>query len=298
LSFKNTFLAIVDARTDIDDLVKLLYLKDALRGDALNKISIYDTSAENYRNAWRLLFESYDKKRILVIKHLDAVLDIKPVIKATSIELSRLVGGVRQYLSMLETLRVQLDQNVIILILERALPSDVRQKWEETLSLDKLPELTQLYKFVSKAAFRLNTMERDQARVNKTSVKRSAERPAYGAKFKRTGSGSRAFVTNASGVCGKCSANHPLHKCPVFEKMKVAQRWAFIKAKELCKNCLHHHGGTCKYSTRCQHCRRFYNTLLHSFEKTSDMANNAASSNVSASKTEQIKFKPESNGQL
>lgn len=64
----------VDARADIDDLVKLLYLKDTLRGDALNKISIYDTSAENYRNAWRLLLESYDKKRVLVINHFDAFL--------------------------------------------------------------------------------------------------------------------------------------------------------------------------------------------------------------------------------
>lgn len=73
----------IDARTDIDNLVKFLYLKDALQGDALNKLAIYDTSAENYRNAWNLLLESYDKKRALVTNHLDAILDVTPITKAT-----------------------------------------------------------------------------------------------------------------------------------------------------------------------------------------------------------------------
>lgn len=62
----------VGAQTNITDLQRFLYLKVSLRDSALEKISIYNVSAENYRHG----VESYDKKRILITRHLDAIMDL------------------------------------------------------------------------------------------------------------------------------------------------------------------------------------------------------------------------------
>ncbi|XP_077265462.1 uncharacterized protein LOC143899225 [Temnothorax americanus] len=83
LSFKNTFVTMIDSRQDITDLQKFLYLKDSLRDDALNKITIYNVSEENYKNAWKLLNDSYERKQILIAKHLDAIIDLPAPNKAT-----------------------------------------------------------------------------------------------------------------------------------------------------------------------------------------------------------------------
>lgn len=97
LSFKNTFVAMIDSCQDITDLQKFLYLKDSLRDDALNKILIYDVSEENYKNAWKLLNDSYERKQILIAKHLDEIIDLSTPGKATHKGITKLVDDMRQH---------------------------------------------------------------------------------------------------------------------------------------------------------------------------------------------------------
>ena len=56
----------VDKRTDIDGIAKFLYLRDALKGEALSKIESFDLSEENYNTAWEELVKAYDRKRVLI----------------------------------------------------------------------------------------------------------------------------------------------------------------------------------------------------------------------------------------
>ncbi|XP_014211964.1 uncharacterized protein LOC106641900 [Copidosoma floridanum] len=153
ITFKNAFGTMVIVHTDIDDLVKFFYLKDALQGEALNKISIFDATAANYKSAWKLLIDANDRKRILVAKHLDALIDIKPLEAANAQGLSKLVDDTCQHLNVLSSLGVVLDDTIIVRLLERALPISIRQKWEESLDFDVLPKLTQFSKFVNAMTF-------------------------------------------------------------------------------------------------------------------------------------------------
>ncbi|XP_046422365.1 uncharacterized protein LOC124180664 [Neodiprion fabricii] len=75
LSFKTTFLTMIDSREDVTNMQKFIYLKNCLGGDALNKTCIYNVSEENYETAWKLLLESYDEILILMVKHLDTILE-------------------------------------------------------------------------------------------------------------------------------------------------------------------------------------------------------------------------------
>uniref|UniRef100_A0ABD2W9J8 Uncharacterized protein n=1 Tax=Trichogramma kaykai TaxID=54128 RepID=A0ABD2W9J8_9HYME len=94
LSFKNAFTTMVGS-SDISDLQKCMYLQNCLSGDALRKISIYNVSEENFKSAWQLLLEAYDQKRILMVKHLDAISNIKYVHESTHKNLSSLIDEIR-----------------------------------------------------------------------------------------------------------------------------------------------------------------------------------------------------------
>ncbi|XP_014226809.1 uncharacterized protein LOC106652395 [Trichogramma pretiosum] len=155
LSFKNTFLSMIDARTDVDDLKKFLYLRDCLKGSAFNKLALYDASAENYARAWKTLTDEYEKQRVLIAKHYDGIIDIPSLTVASSEGLTRIIDDARQHISMLESLKVKIDKGMIVRTIEKKLPIDVRMKWEETLSFDEFPTFEQLCKFIRKRSLSL-----------------------------------------------------------------------------------------------------------------------------------------------
>lgn len=273
LSFRNTFKTMVDARTDIDDLVKFFYLRNSLEGEALNKVSIFDANAANYRNAWQLLIDAYDRKRILVSKHLDALIDIKPLTQTSAQYLSKLVDDTRQHLTMLRALQVQVDDRIVVRLLERALPISVRRQWEESLTLDELPPLETFYKFINATTFKLSTMEAEMCRIggrseDKTSRidKRSKEfldKDATLKKRPRQDGAVRVFATAADRpMCPKCKGFHALFACLEFQRLSVEDRWAFVKAIKICENCLREHPGICPLGT-CKRCGAKHNTSLH-----------------------------------
>lgn len=263
LSFKNTFLSMIDARNDVDDVNKFLYLRGCLDEPALNKLALYDVGAESYKRAWDTLVEEYEKVRILVAKHYDGLIDIPTLSNATFGGLTKIVDDARQHLCMLESLKVKPEEGLVVRILERKLPIDVRTKWEETLNFDAFPGLTQFYKFVSETAFRLNMIpDTSNVGVDGT-IKRKADHNPGRSKVRKTGPYARSFVTSTLGACGYCSENHPIYRCTAFEKLSIQERWSVVKTKQLCKNCLRLHIGNCT-SSHCKRCNQFHNTLLHS----------------------------------
>lgn len=254
--------------SDISDLQKFMYLQNCLSGDALRKISIYNVSEENFKSAWQLLLEAYDKKRILMVKHLDAILNIKHVHESTHKNLSSLIDEMRQHINMLATLEIVPDEHLLIRILERALPADIRSKWEETLALDKIPNLKQLYTFISETAFRLFTIEQsveDQPETDK-GYKRSLQEKSVNNNNKkpRVENHARVLATNVTKNCLACNKDkHPLYRCSVFRHANLQQRWEIVKKAGVCRNCLVKHESECKYF-RCKKCSDFHNALLHS----------------------------------
>lgn len=263
LSFKNTFLSMIDARSDVDELNKFLYLKGCLDGPALNKLALYDASTENYKKAWDTLVSEYEKVRILIAKHYDSLMDIPSLSDATSKGLTRIVDDARQHLSMLNSLQVNVDEGMVVRMLERKLPIDVRTKWEETLSLDVFPSLTQLYKFISETAFRISMTENKDIFFRDGVIKRKADQNPNYSKVRKIGSNVRSLVTVTQNTCGYCNENHLIYQCVAFEKLSINDRWNAVKRSQLCKNCLRSHLGKCMRS-HCKRCNRYHNTLLHS----------------------------------
>ena len=66
--------------------------------------------------------------------------------------------------------------------------------------------------------------------------------------------------------CPICGADHSVFKCEVIKAKSEADRFAFVKSKDLCTNCLmKHQTSSCPSSKRCfvPNCNQKHHTLLH-----------------------------------
>lgn len=263
LSYKNAFLSVVNTQL-VDDVVKFIHLRSSLEGEALNKVNIFDIRAENYAKAWKTLVDTYERKRILVTNHLNAILDIPPAKTTSSKEVSRLMDQAKQHLNVLEGFDVKIDDAMMVCILERALPFKIRKKWEESIQLDELPELSRLYKFMSEAVFRLCTLEANTAREESLPPAKRASETSRDVKVRK---GIDNVRTNTTIACPYCQEPHAPFKCPKFGTLTVQERWDFMKANKLCVNCLRNHRDKCGLG-HCKKCDIYHNTLLHSDSKS------------------------------
>ena len=266
LSFKHAFLSIVNTQS-VDDVVKFIHLRNSLTEEALNKVNIFEIRGENYAKAWKTLVDIYERKRILVSKHMNALLDITPAKTVASKEVSRIVDEAKQHLNVLDGLEVKVDDTMAICILERALPFKIRKKWEESLELDEMPKLGRFYKFMGEMIFRLCTLEASDGRERSTSANKRTSETLRDAKARKGHDNVRTLVTNSTTGCAYCKGPHMIFRCPSFGALPVPRRWEFVRSKKLCVNCLRSHVDKCGFG-HCKRCDKHHNTLLHDEAKS------------------------------
>lgn len=254
LSFKNTFLAMIDTQADLSDVEKLQYLKSALKGEAANKLKILSIEGANYHKAWKLLTRSYEVKQILISRHLSLLLNSPVLEKETTDGLSKLADDAQQHVASLAALGVNVESEVLVNVLESKLPKNTAEKWEETLDRDEFPKIDDLYEFLYKTAVRVSKRARETKR----------DEDKFIPPFKRGRISNKAFVTDVTKDCTACkNKQHPLFKCIKFKQLTVPKRIEFVRNAMLCYNCLRsHRGKACNY-TNCTICQKRHNTLLH-----------------------------------
>ncbi|XP_059049918.1 uncharacterized protein LOC131844937 [Achroia grisella] len=151
LEFKDTFLNLVHTNLRIPDIHKFHYLISYLEGDAARIISNLEVCSANYKEAWKLLCDRYDNKRILINHHLDSLFNIQQLPKESEKSLRFLVDHVTKNLRALASLGQPTDywDILIIYMLTSKLDTTTMIKWEEFRnSLDDVPNLLQFNKFL------------------------------------------------------------------------------------------------------------------------------------------------------
>ena len=285
LSFKNTFLGMVDANPKINDLQRIIFLsKNCLQGEASKVIAIYDLSAENYKPAWNLLVQTYDKKRILIAGHLDEIIELLNVSKVNPKQLNDIVTNIRQHVNMLKTLNVQPDEHMLVRMIEHIMPFHARIKWEEGLDLQTFPSFENLAKFLSDSALRVFNTQQNNRQEKHGKRNFSNDKGETSRKSKKDNNGERIFLANHNDLkssnfmtCRYCNQkDHYIYCCQEFLKLPIPKRLDFINSSKLCKNCLRKHKDQkCTFS-KCRVCNKFHNTLLH---KSSNSTTNKTSQN-------------------
>lgn len=265
VTFKNSFIAVIDSHEKLNETSKFMYLKTALRGDALSRIAIFHPSAENYRNAWKVLCDTYDLKGVLKDKHLSALIRMPGIERATCGNLQKITSEMQQHIGILQSLDVNVCSEMQYRLLFEKLPRDLINKWEDKHppSSEIYPTFSELVKFVNEAAFRLAKDETDTRKNDNPSKRDHKHVEQRLSKFRKSNQGVRAFVTNTLNEnCVICKAPHVLYQCPEFKILKLQERWAAIRKFNLCRNCLRRHRGDCMFS-HCKLCPAKHHTLLH-----------------------------------
>lgn len=78
VAFRDTFTALVVNQPDLTDVERLLYLRDALQGDAIATIQNIPVREGQFQAAWDTLHQAYDNQRLLAHQLLSQLLTLPP----------------------------------------------------------------------------------------------------------------------------------------------------------------------------------------------------------------------------
>ena len=107
LSMNNQFIASVDSNSSIPDIQKFNYLKSALSGEALQLVAHIPLYTSNYKVALKSLRERYNIKRLIINSHIDKIVQLKPVVNESAVELRKLMVVFEENLMTLDALNVK-----------------------------------------------------------------------------------------------------------------------------------------------------------------------------------------------
>lgn len=285
LEFRDTFLSLVHKNDRIADIHKFHYLLSYLEGDAARIISNLEVSSSNYKEAWKLLCERYDNKRILINHHLDSLFNVQTLTRESEKSLRFLVDHVTKNLRALSSLGQPTDHwdLLIIYILSSKLDNRTIVKWEEYRNtLNDVPSLEQFNKFLIDRADVLESLNRNKY-VNNSSVPKQqlTPRPLQQTnKFQSTQNSytksnhfqnTKTFATTTQPpnqsklfLCVVCNGNHRIYDCPIFKSKSIPEKMTCVSQYKLCANCLRqgHPISECRMGP-CRQCNQRHNTLLH-----------------------------------
>lgn len=97
LSFYNQFHAMVHLNSGLVANQKLYYLKDCLKDEAEDIISSFELTEANYEVALELLKAPYDNKRLIIQKHVHALMDLPIVGKESASDLRKFIDSVNSH---------------------------------------------------------------------------------------------------------------------------------------------------------------------------------------------------------
>ncbi|KAL0829582.1 hypothetical protein ABMA28_003093 [Loxostege sticticalis] len=294
LEFRDTFENLIHNNLRISPIHKFHYLISYLEGDAARVISNLEVSSVNYDEAWKLLCNRYNNKRILINHHLNALFNVKPLPRESERSLRFIVDHVTKNLRALASLGQPTDKwdVLIIFMLSSKLDSTTLAKWEEhrsSLSGDTTT-LEQFFNFIIDRANVLESLARNKFHDTQNSIVKppvmnarnnsgpnNKQNPtSYVKSFASSNSKPQNKVFKSNNyTCVICSDNHKIYDCPIFKAKDINERLIDVSKYRLCSNCLRQGlpVSECRMGP-CRECNARHNSLLH---ESASLANNHVS---------------------
>nr|XP_049467027.1 uncharacterized protein LOC125908356 [Anopheles coluzzii] len=270
LSFRDRFIAMIDASSELPSIAKLEYLLSSLKGEAALPFEHTALTDDNYSVTWAQLLKRYDNSRLLVreyyrkLHYLPAV-HVKCVDKLTNLvdEFSRYVNGFVKLKEPVDSWDTPLS-NMLLMKLDRA----TLLAWEKHSVHFKRDKYSDVIQFVEDRIQILKSTNNFASESGERSSKvAGSNRPPQARRSIANVASSRSTptVTSSSKCLLQCADGHLLRSCPVFNGKDVHQRREFVSSKHLCWNCLgdSHQVKACKSDYTCRICHQHHHTLLH-----------------------------------
>ncbi|XP_049291040.1 uncharacterized protein LOC125767999 [Anopheles funestus] len=270
LSFRDRFIAMIDASPELPSIAKLEYLLSALKGEAALPFEHTQLTADNYSVTWAALLKRYDNPRLLVREYYRK-LHYLPAVQSESVEkLTCLVDEFSRYVNGFVKLNEPVDSwdtplsNMLLMKLDRA----TLLAWEKHSVHFPKDRYKEVIAFVQDRIQILKSTNNFTSDTNDSASKVAGTfRSSASRRSIAQAASSRSFPPSApTHKCPlQCVDSHLLRSCPVFTGKDVNQRREIVSSKHLCWNCLSdsHQVKACKSDYACRTCRQRHHTLLH-----------------------------------
>ena len=311
VSFWQEFNYAVHKKTDMEEAVKMVYLKQAITDPGLyTTISDLGIEGGSYASAIRVLHDRFDKPRVMHRLFCESLRDIRSNTNSKT-SLSDMADQAQHILLGLTRLKSLGASEVITSLIESAMGAELREQWlNHTSTCKTTPPAEKVIEFLR--------MREDRAEGNSSagSHKPLFEKPKQPKPQKKnkgiaaaspvatppvgpptvaaSPAGSSIASVGAGGSqqlkrdhppckysCPLCPDNHYSFHCNIFKAYTVKQKKDHVTTHSLCNNCLKpgHTLEQCRSTYRCSLCKAKHNSLLH--EDQSALASSVLGQNPS-----------------
>ncbi|XP_045540744.1 uncharacterized protein LOC123722565 isoform X1 [Papilio machaon] len=258
-TFQDLFISLIHKNDGISKVQKLQYLKLSVSGEAENLLKHIQVTEDNYDQAWEVLRQRYNNKRLIVTSILRKLFNQKRLQSPSVSHIKALLDTTNQCLHSLNNLNINTDQwdPLIVYIITNKLDLESQKGWEEYVSKEvsgDLPTFSILKKFLE---IKFRTLELLQSSTKEKNTVHTYH-----------------TTTNFKG-CVLCKEHHALCHCKSFGKMDLQKRREYINQNNICYNCLipGHPVKYCRSSSTCRICHKRHHTLLHHSPTASTQGN-------------------------
>ena len=86
-----------------------LYIKSCIQGAAAKKDRSFLISEDNYKEVWTVLKNSYEKRRIIINKYFETLINLTSSSSVTSESFSDIANTVNQCVNLIKNLGINFD---------------------------------------------------------------------------------------------------------------------------------------------------------------------------------------------
>ena len=252
-SFWEQFNNAVDA-TELPEVSKFVYLRTLLHGDAARCIEGLSLTARHYADAVALLKERFGRRELIVVSHVQSLLNMKATEDNTS-TLRMLFDSLQTHVRSLQGLDITGEQYGVFLnpIILSKLPNVIRLEWARHCE-KKESDLEFLLSFIKKE---IETRERSAVFVRPPADPAAKEKSQP-----RSKSTVSALQAPSRAACSVCRGAHRTEKCFQLTKVPLKDRRQVVLDARLCFACFSpdHRVDGCQ--VRCSECRQQHHRLL------------------------------------
>lgn len=272
-AFKDLFRSMIHFNKKMSPVQKLGYLKVNLTGEALKIINNLEITDANYENAWDLLTDRYDNKRLLVNRWIQLIFQI-PLSKGAAVDIKAILDGTQEALQGLRNLNrpVEYYDDLLVYLAETKLDSKSKERWEDEIAEEQNAPPT----WQRMVAF-LKTRFRSLEVADQKAPEKASNQP-INAKVTYSKQATAVLANeNQDNFCPFCkNKKHRLTSCFSFQKKPFCERRAFVDENKLCLNCLiaGHKASSCPNTYTCRVCQQRHHTLLHVSKQSSNVTSN------------------------
>lgn len=270
--YRDTFTAMVHRDETIPTMEKYRALLTSLDGPALTMIKSLPILEANYDQAWKLLNDHYDNKRILGASYLRKVLEFKPLLETPNLStLHSFIANVCETIIAFNHLKIPNSSDFILLTLAmRCIDQRTRHAFERKHLEAEFPSFNNFYEFLKGECMAL-TLSGGEVTTKSSSAsgnQRSNKQPGKTALFS-TNKGEKTTSTHnqkqITTQCPACDKKHTLYQCELFRAASATERFEMLKKWSGCRNCLssQHNTRTCPSENTCNTCGKKHHTWIH-----------------------------------